>query len=129
MRTIEHMQELAAAIAAELGLKKMPLVLSASGHYYDGLSHEVGIHLSCTTIPLECALAHEMRHAFQYENGWLRDGRQCLWTGKIRAYWHGQLMEFIPESQEEYEKIPWEADANEWAQAWYARYTAQRRTA
>lgn len=119
---LSDLRVLANQMAKELGLKRVPHIYEKEFHYYNGDRHEVGIDLLCKRIPLPFTLAHEMRHAFQYENGWLKEGRSCYWMGIVGANWHGQYLEYQPNSQEEYEQIPWEADANEWAHAWYARY-------
>ena len=49
-------------------------------------------------------LSHEMRHALQYKNKWLKSNKK----GE-GSYWKGKLYNV------EYEKQPWEKDARNWA--------------
>jgi hypothetical protein len=64
-------------------------------------------------------LAHELRHAWQYQTGIMdlnvnpRNGR--VWKGEF-------VSDTWVQSQEDYEKLPWEADANDFARSYMDEY-------
>jgi hypothetical protein len=62
------------------------------------MADEVDICFSSNNIKLFKALAHEIRHAFQYEKGLFDDGG--IWAGKDDSL--------------TYDDLPWEIDACEY---------------
>ncbi len=86
--------------------------------------------------PLErkfTALAHEMRHLYQYDQGWLR---MCdslpehsfgmryprLWRGEFHCMYQTGTWRATDEDYRRYEQLPWERDAIEFEHEYARRY-------
>lgn len=66
---------------------------------------------------IEFTLAHELRHWLQHARGWIQELRvtDMHRSLRFRGRWHGKEFELFASTQQDYESLPWEHDANMYA--------------
>lgn len=105
-------------IAMLLDLPDVTMDVSWFWGSFADLTNPTNCYIDLNEMNIVRAIAHEMRHLYQFKHGWLTAAtfRQS-WVG-YAAVWRGELIERQVYSQAEYEQLPWERDPNEWAD-WY----------
>lgn len=126
----EHVERMAALLALDTVTVRLTPSATESAFYNHGFG-AVCINLdepASTGLSIVAIIAHELRHQYQYERGWLMGfGR---WGNLYSGRWHGELVARRIDNQEAYEQLPWEQDANAFADSYCAQFeTTERRAA
>ena len=126
----EHVERMAALLALETVYVRLTPSATESSYYNHGCG-AVYINLNeaaITGLSTVSVIAHELRHQYQYERGWLAGfGR---WGVLYAGCWHGEYVTRRILNQEAYEQLPWEQDANAFADTYCAQFeTTERRAA
>jgi len=114
-------------ICADLKIEEPTLYFNKDNYstgYYHPTRIEVGINLYiCRYLkhdPIR-TLAHELRHKYQFDNNYINKYEVVLSRQTYKAHWMGEELSLVAKTQEEYNMLPWEKDANEYADSFQAR--------
>ncbi len=124
---LEPWRELVELVVADLGL--LDYTITAINHHFHeshynsdtGIANIDMAAIGRRGLEVDEVLAHELRHAWQYQTGAIKQGPRF----SNYLIWYGEPLNGVAWSAAEYAAFPWEIDANAYGAKW-AGWTLSR---